>query len=66
MLSLTHPHHYYQTFLSQGVGIGTGMGILFLPALSVPSHYFARRRSLAMGVVVAGASLGGVVWPRGT
>ncbi|TFY52943.1 hypothetical protein EVG20_g10333, partial [Dentipellis fragilis] len=63
MLSLTQPHQYYQTFLAQGVGMGLGMGILFIPALSVTSHYFQRRRSLAMGCVIAGSSLGGVVWP---
>ncbi|KAI0087793.1 major facilitator superfamily domain-containing protein [Irpex rosettiformis] len=59
MLSLTKPHHYYQTFLSQGVGMGLGMGMIFTPVLSIPSHYFRRRRALAMGCVVAG----GVTWP---
>ena len=54
MLSLTKPHHYYQTFLSQGVGMGLGMGIIFTPVLSIPSHYFRRRRPIAMGCVVAG------------
>ncbi|KIP07467.1 hypothetical protein PHLGIDRAFT_118048 [Phlebiopsis gigantea 11061_1 CR5-6] len=63
MLSLTKPHEYYQTFLSQGLGIGLGMGIIFLPSLSISSHYFRARRSLAMGIVIAGASMGGVIWP---
>jgi MFS family permease len=63
MLSLTKPHHYYQTFLSQGLGIGLGMGCLFLPGVSIVSQYFRARRSLAMGCVVAGASVGGVIWP---
>jgi len=63
MLSLAKPHHYYQTFLSQGLGMGLAMGILFLPALSITSHYFKERRSTSMGFVFAGASLGGVIWP---
>ncbi|KAI0273311.1 major facilitator superfamily domain-containing protein [Gloeopeniophorella convolvens] len=63
MLSLTKPHEYYQTFLSQGLGMGIGMGLLMLPSLSVAAHYFQKRRSIAMGCVIAGASLGGVVWP---
>lgn len=54
MLSLAQPHHYYQVFLSQGVGMGIGMGMLFLPAISVTSHYFRRRRTVAMGVVISG------------
>jgi hypothetical protein len=54
MLSLAQPHHYYQNFLSQGVGMGIGMGLMFLPSLTVTSHYFRARRSLAMGLVVAG------------
>jgi MFS family permease len=54
MLSLTKPHHYYQTFLSEGLGTGLGMGLIFLPALSVVSHYFRERRAVAMGFVIAG------------
>lgn len=54
MLSLAKPHHYYQNFLAQACGMGIGMGLMFLPCLSLASHYFRRRRSLAMGVVIAG------------
>jgi len=39
------------------------MGLIFLPALSVSSQYFRRRRSYAMGVVFAGSSIGGVIFP---
>jgi len=56
MLSLAKPHQYYQIFLAQGIGMGIGMGLLFLPAISVTSHYFRRRRAAAMGVVLAGKS----------
>ena len=55
MLSLAHSHEYYQIILSQGVAVGIAYGILFIPALSVSSHYFRARRSSAMGVVFAGA-----------
>ncbi|KAG6334754.1 hypothetical protein ID866_4331 [Astraeus odoratus] len=63
MLSLAQPHQYYQVFLAQGVGMGIGMGLLFLPAISVTSHYFRRRRTAAMGVVLSGSSVGAVVYP---
>ncbi|KAJ7704450.1 MFS general substrate transporter [Mycena rosella] len=63
MLSICEPNQYYQVFLSQGVGMGIGMGLLFVPAVSLPSHYFRAKRSLVMGMVFAGSSLGGVVFP---
>lgn len=62
MLSLVQPGQYYQVFLAQGVGLGIGMGLIMLPALSVTSHYFRRRRAVAMGVVIAGSSTGAVVF----
>lgn len=54
MLSLAQPPHYYQFFLAQGVGAGIGMGLIFVPSLSVCAHYFRKRRSLAMGIIIAG------------
>jgi len=54
MLSLAEPHHYYQNLLSQGFGMGIGMGIMFLPCLTITSQYFKKKRSMAMGVVIAG------------
>ncbi|KAF9451600.1 MFS general substrate transporter [Macrolepiota fuliginosa MF-IS2] len=63
MLSLAQPHHYYQFFLAQSVGAGIGMGLMFIPSLSVSAHYFRKRRSLAMGMVIVGSSLGGCIYP---
>ncbi|EIW75911.1 MFS general substrate transporter [Coniophora puteana RWD-64-598 SS2] len=63
MLSLANEHKYYQIFLAQGVGMGLAMGCLFLPAVSITSHYFRRKRTAAMGVVLAGSSLGAVIYP---
>ncbi|KAF8809445.1 MFS general substrate transporter [Phlegmacium glaucopus] len=63
MLSLTHRNHYYQVFLAQAVGIGLGQSLLFLPSLTIIGHHFKRRRALATGIAVSGASVGGIVWP---
>ncbi|KAF7341102.1 MFS general substrate transporter [Mycena venus] len=63
MLSLAKPLHYYQIFLSQGVGMGLGAGILFVPTVSITSHHFSKRRSLATGVVLSGISAGATVFP---
>ncbi|KAJ7818785.1 MFS general substrate transporter [Mycena olivaceomarginata] len=63
MLSLAKPAHYYQIFLSQGVGMGLGAGLTFVPSVSITSHHFAKRRSLATGVVMSGSSAGATVFP---
>ncbi|KAF9527216.1 major facilitator superfamily domain-containing protein [Crepidotus variabilis] len=63
MLSIAQPGHYYQFLLSQGIGMGIGMGFMFLPSLTITSHYFKVKRSLAMGIVIAGSSIGGIIYP---
>lgn len=54
---------FYSIFLSQGIALGLGFGTLFLPAIGIVSHHFATRRALAVGIVVSGSSLGGVIFP---
>ncbi|KAK1757842.1 putative major facilitator superfamily transporter protein [Echria macrotheca] len=54
---------YWQFLLAQGFCIGIGMGLLFLPATGVLSQYFARHRSLVIGVSSAGSPLAGIVFP---
>ncbi|KAJ7714082.1 major facilitator superfamily domain-containing protein [Mycena metata] len=62
-LSLAKPNQYYLIFLTQGVGMGIGLGLTFLPALAVTAHHFSRRRGLAMGIMTSGASIGGIIFP---
>ena len=54
---------YYQLFLSQGVCIGLGMGILYMPSLSVPSSYFKKKKPFAVAIIASGAGSGGLVYP---
>ncbi|TBU25955.1 MFS general substrate transporter [Dichomitus squalens] len=63
MLSLAKPNHYYQVFLSQGLGMGLGLGLLFIPTLSIPVHHFKRHRVFATGVILSGNSAGALVFP---
>jgi MFS family permease len=54
---------YPALLLTQGVLQGLGNGLQFTPAVALMSTYFARRRSLAIGLAASGASVGGVVYP---
>ncbi|KAF8646617.1 hypothetical protein AX16_007118 [Volvariella volvacea WC 439] len=62
-LSVTQQNQYYQIFLAQGVCLGLSSGLAYVPSLTIVSHYFQRRRPLAMGIVAAGSALGAVLHP---
>ncbi|THH06902.1 hypothetical protein EW146_g9475, partial [Bondarzewia mesenterica] len=63
MVSIAHPARYYQIFLSQGLGMGIGSGLLYVPAMAVQAHHWKDRRALAMGIVITGSSVGGIIFP---
>ncbi|KAG1788771.1 major facilitator superfamily domain-containing protein [Suillus plorans] len=63
MLSLAKPNQYYQVFLTQGLGSGIAVGLLYIPSLAIVSHYFKRKRTLVMAFVTMGSSLGAIVHP---
>ncbi|KAK4674757.1 hypothetical protein QC763_123430 [Podospora pseudopauciseta] len=46
--------------LSYGVCYGLGMGIVYIPTLSVVGPWFSIRRSLAIGIATAGSGFGGL------
>ena len=56
MLSLST--EYYQIFLTQGICIGIGGGLLYVPSLALVTGTFKKNRSLAMGVVTCGIGIG--------
>ncbi|TDL26807.1 MFS general substrate transporter [Rickenella mellea] len=60
---LSFSTQYYQIFLSQGVGLGLGIALQFYPILVVPSTWFKLHRAAAIGIVIAGSSLGGILFP---
>jgi MFS family permease len=57
MLSLVHIDNYYQIFLSQGLGMGIGAGMIYTPAMAVQAHHWKARRSLVMGLVITGTPI---------
>ena len=54
--------HLWQFVLTQGVLLGCGTCLAYIPAVTVAPSWFDRRRGLAMGIVLAGTGVGGVVW----
>lgn len=54
---------YYQILLSQAVCSAIGSSMVFYPAFSCVSTWFLAKRGAALGLVAAGSSLGGVIFP---
>lgn len=54
---------YWQILLAQGVCLGCGMGLLFLPTTVVLAQYFSTRRALAIGLASTGSPLAGIIFP---
>lgn len=61
MLSLCT--QYWQVFLAQGVCVGLGFGMVFVPSLALVSTYFLKKRSIALGIAVTGSATGGLIYP---
>ncbi|KAH7409015.1 putative MFS transporter [Cadophora sp. MPI-SDFR-AT-0126] len=62
ILLLSFCSEYYQIFLVQGVGFGISAAGLFSCATTSVGQWFDKRKALALGIVLAGSSLGGVVY----
>lgn len=56
MLSLSTK--YWQVFLSQGICMGLGAGLLYIPSLALVGIWFDKKRALAMGIVMSGIAVG--------
>lgn len=61
MLSLCT--QYWQVFLAQGICVGIGFGMVFIPTLALVSTYFLKKRSIALGISVTGTATGGLIFP---
>jgi predicted MFS family arabinose efflux permease len=60
MLSLSTT--YWQVFLSQGLCMGAGAGLLYIPSLAMVGVWFDKKRSLALGIVMSGIAVGGIIY----
>ncbi|GME31889.1 major facilitator superfamily protein [Neofusicoccum parvum] len=56
----------WQLYLTQGVLVGLGLGMAFLPVVPIASQWFVKKRSLTNGIVSAGSGTGGLAWSFAT
>lgn len=56
MLSISRS--YATVFVSQGICIGLGIGLLFVPSMALLGLSFNRKLSLAQGIVTCGNAVG--------
>ena len=54
---------HYQFILAQGILGGIACGIIFTAVASIVSQYFTTLRAWAVGVLVTGAAIGGIIFP---
>ncbi|GAP85106.1 putative riboflavin transporter MCH5 [Rosellinia necatrix] len=63
LMALSLSTQYYQIILSQGIVMGVGGAAVFNCASNSTLTWFYRYRAAALGIVVAGSSVGGIVLP---
>ncbi|KAH8171054.1 major facilitator superfamily protein [Sarocladium implicatum] len=63
MMMLSLCKEYWQFMLVQGILMGVVMGLLQFPAFAAVSQYFDKKRAAALGIVVSGSSIGGIIIP---
>lgn len=54
---------YWQIILAQGLCVGIGAGMSFIPSVAIVGTYFSTRRSTALGLAATGSSVGGIIYP---
>ncbi|KAF9106229.1 hypothetical protein BGX29_010102 [Mortierella sp. GBA35] len=49
----------WHLYLSQGILFGIGASLVYFPSIAAPTHWFEKKRGLAMGIAASGSGLGG-------
>ena len=54
--------HFWHFLLTQGLLVGIGTSLSYIPAVTISPGWFNTRRGLAMGIILSGTGVGGVAW----
>lgn len=57
-MTLSFCKQYWQVFLAQGVCVGAGCGMLFVPSLALVARSFKKHRAFAIALVFCGTPFG--------
>ncbi|KAI0518294.1 MFS transporter, MCP family, solute carrier family 16, member 6 [Xylaria bambusicola] len=60
-ISASYATEVWHLYLSQGVCVGVGVGLVYIPATSVIPQWFSKKRSLANGICASGSGIGGLI-----
>jgi MFS family permease len=52
----------WQLYLTQGLLVGFGIGLTWIPSIAVLPQWFLKRRSMANGICSAGSGIGGIIF----
>lgn len=63
MMMLSLCSAYWQVVLTQGICVGLGSGLVFVPSIAVVTAAFSKKRAIAVGVAASASSLGGIIYP---
>ncbi|CEP16503.1 hypothetical protein [Parasitella parasitica] len=53
----------WQLYITQSVMHGMGAALLYIVSMSISPQWFVKRRGFAMGVMVSGSGIGGLIMP---
>ncbi|HEX5211724.1 MAG TPA: MFS transporter [Pseudolabrys sp.] len=62
-VAVGHAASLWQVTLAHGLLIGFGCSATFAPLMAEMSHWFVRRRGIAVALAAAGNYLAGTIWP---
>ncbi|PMD38794.1 major facilitator superfamily protein [Hyaloscypha variabilis F] len=61
-ITASFAHRIWQLYLSQGLLVGFGIGLTWIPSIAVLPQWFQKRRSMANGICSAGSGIGGLLF----